>query len=73
MVGTSTGALIAGALAIDINVDEIINMYIHENKNIFKDSMFKKGIFSSKYDITTLNDLVKKHIRVKIFLMQNAI
>ena len=67
VVGTSTGALIAGALAIDINVDEIINMYIHENKNIFKDSMFKKGIFSSKYDITTLNDLVKKAYKGKNF------
>lgn len=67
IVGTSTGAIIAGALAIDLNVDEIIDIYLNESKNIFKTHILKKGIFSSKYDINLLNSLIKEKYRNKNF------
>lgn len=66
IIGTSTGALIAGALALDIDVDEIVNIYFKETHQIFKSKIFK-GIFSSKYDITLLKDLISKKYKFKNF------
>lgn len=66
IVGTSTGALIAGGIGLDIDINEIIDIYLKENNKIFKTSYFK-GIFSSKYDINLLKDLIIKKYNNKNF------
>lgn len=65
ITGTSTGAILAATLAMDKNIDEVINLYKNEGKKIFSSNFcpFKKylgisipfipclnkGIFTRKY------------------------
>ena len=50
IVGTSTGSILAGAIAQRINLDTVISLYQNEGKNIFKKRWFSRlGLFTSKY------------------------
>ncbi len=50
IIGTSTGSILAGAIAQRINLDTVISLYQNEGKNIFKKRWFSRsGLFTSKY------------------------
>ena len=50
IVGTSTGSILAGAIAVDICLNEVINMYEQKSKSIFKKNRLGfMGLFKSKY------------------------
>lgn len=78
IVGTSTGALISGAIALDVNIDEILKMYTSENDKIFNKRKFKLYGFNSIYKNDYLKKLVKKKYKngdfkdVKTNLIINA-
>jgi patatin-like phospholipase/acyl hydrolase len=56
IVGTSTGSIIAAALAIGKPIDEITDLYLTLAKEVFIPT--SKGIFAPKYS----NDTLKKHL-----------
>lgn len=68
IIGTSTGALIALCLACPIppyKASDIVNIYLTESKNIFKNSMGRRiltgdGLWAPKYDRAYLDSLLKK-------------
>lgn len=66
IVGTSTGAIIAGAIAVDVDAKDITRMYLEEYKNVFKSSILK-GIFSSKYESDKLRVLLENNYKNKDF------
>jgi patatin-like phospholipase/acyl hydrolase len=49
VAGTSTGAIIAAALARGMTVDEIVDYYMTMGRDVFKRSWFRKGVFRAKY------------------------
>lgn len=61
IVGTSTGSILASAIALNIPLEEISELYINESKNIFKKRWFSLcGMYKSKYKKEGLNNLLKK-------------
>jgi hypothetical protein len=61
IVGTSTGAIIAGALAINIPIEDVYKLYKNKSRSIFQERKFSlKGILKSKFDSNYLEDLFKK-------------
>jgi hypothetical protein len=57
IAGTSTGAIIAAALAQEMKVEEISKMYLDLGRRVFKKSTFRKGVFRALYDEA---DLIKE-------------
>ena len=49
LIGTSTGSIIASAIALDISMKDISNLFIEDGKMIFKKRKFNMGIFKSRY------------------------
>ena len=49
IAGTSTGAIIAAALALEMTVEEINKMYLGLGQRVFKKSFFRKGILRALY------------------------
>jgi hypothetical protein len=60
IAGTSTGAIIAAALALGWSVEEIRKTYMDLGKQVFKKSYVKLGIFRAKYDDDQLIAQLKK-------------
>jgi hypothetical protein len=50
IAGTSTGAIIAAALARDMTVAEITTKYLRLGREVFQKSLFRQGFFRAKYD-----------------------
>ena len=50
IAGTSTGAIIAAALAKGLTVDEIAGHYMRIGKEVFKRNWFRNGILRARYD-----------------------
>ena len=50
IAGTSTGAIIAAALAQGWTVEQIRKKYMELGENVFEKSLFRKGVFRAKYD-----------------------
>lgn len=69
VVGTSTGSLIAGAIALGIDENKIIDVYLNKKDDIFKKSnmFFLSQIVKSKYDNTNLINIVKEKYENKNF------
>lgn len=60
VAGTSTGSILASAIACDISLEEVIDLYKNEGKKIFsKRFSGTLGLFKSKYDNTELKSLLK--------------
>lgn len=70
IAGTSTGSIIASALALGIDIKTIEKMYMDEMEKIFKKDLLKNGIIQSKYDNKYLKELLEKAFKSKTF--QNA-
>jgi patatin-like phospholipase/acyl hydrolase len=50
VAGTSTGAIIAAAVASGMTVDEVIGHYQRLGRAVFAKSVFRQGLFRAKYD-----------------------
>ena len=55
IAGTSTGAIIAAALAIGMTVDEVIAHYQRLGREVFAKSWLRDGIVRARYDEQTLS------------------
>jgi uncharacterized protein len=54
ITGTSTGAIIAAALALGMSVDEVIGHYQQLGREVFCKDWFRRGIIRARYDETAL-------------------
>ncbi|VAW57435.1 hypothetical protein MNBD_GAMMA07-2336 [hydrothermal vent metagenome] len=59
IVGTSTGSIIAAALAQGMTVESLRKIYMDIGKKIFKKSLLRKGLIRAKYDEDKLADALK--------------
>jgi patatin-like phospholipase/acyl hydrolase len=50
IAGTSTGAIIAAALAKGMRVDEVVEHYMSLGRSVFERSWFRKGVLRARYD-----------------------
>ena len=50
IAGTSTGAIIAAALALGMKVEEITKMYLDLGQRVFRKSLLRKGVLRALYD-----------------------
>lgn len=60
IAGTSTGAIIAAALAIGLTVEEITASYRQLGSRVFERSFLRQGLFRAKYDERRLIEELKK-------------
>ena len=65
IVGTSTGAIIAGAVVSDIPMDEIVELFEIEAPDIFQKRWYRNPLFFSKYSNENLAQIIAKHIPAK--------
>jgi len=59
IAGTSTGAIIAAALALGMKVEDISKMYLDLGQGVFKKSLFRKGMLRALYDEQALTEKLK--------------
>lgn len=59
--GTSTGAIIAGGLALGWEVDKIINIYRNLGQYVFQSEFFRRGLLRPKFDCETLEQELLKN------------
>lgn len=59
--GTSTGAIIAGAVAIGKTADELDTIYRELGQSIFKRNRLRLGLFRSKFDSGPINQALDLH------------
>jgi len=61
IVGTSTGSILGSAIACDIQLSKVINMYEEKGKLIFnKNLLGLAGLFKSKYDNKKLSKILRE-------------
>ena len=60
IAGTSTGAIIAAALATGMTVDEVIGHYQKLGREVFTKDWFRKGVVRARYDEHTLITHLKR-------------
>ena len=60
IAGTSTGSIIAAALAMDWKVDDIITEYRNLGDDVFKKSLHRKGVFRAMYNEKKLKCELKR-------------
>jgi len=59
IAGTSTGAIIAAALARGLTVGEVTGHYMTMGREVFTGSWFRKGVLRARYDDDALKLLLK--------------
>ena len=62
IVGTSTGAIIAGAAVSDIPMTDIVELFETETPYIFRKRWYRIPLFLSKYPNQKLAQIIAKHI-----------
>ena len=62
IVGTSTGAIIAGAAVSNIPMQDIVELFDTETPHIFKRRWYRIPLFLSKYPSEQLAEVIAKHI-----------
>lgn len=62
IVGTSTGAIVAGAAVSKISMDEIVQLFDQEAPDIFKKKWYRNQLLFSKYSQDTLAGVIARHI-----------
>ncbi len=60
IAGTSTGAIIAAALAKGLSVDEVIGHYQRLGRQVFSKSWLRDGVVRARYDEQTLSDHLRR-------------
>ncbi len=60
IAGTSTGAIIAAALALGMTVAEVIGHYQKLGREVFSKGWFRRGIVRARYDETKLTAHLKR-------------
>lgn len=60
IAGTSTGAIIAAALALGMTVKEITEIYLRLGKRVFKRSLFRWALFRTRYRRNLLSEELQK-------------
>lgn len=60
ITGTSTGAIIAAALALGWSVERIRETYMQLGEKVFEKSFLRKGFLRAKYDDKKLSEELKK-------------
>lgn len=60
MAGTSTGAIIAAALASGWTVERVTQCYLELGREVFEKSLFRQGLFRAKYDEAKLCTKLKQ-------------
>lgn len=60
VAGTSTGAIIAAALAKGMTVAEVTKYYLDMGETVFERSWFRKGAIRARYDDKKLRKLLKE-------------
>lgn len=60
IAGTSTGAIIAAALALGMSVEEVIGHYKQLGRDVFKKGWLRKGIVRARYDEAELIKQLKR-------------
>jgi hypothetical protein len=60
IAGTSTGAIIAAALAMGMSVEELRSMYMDLGKRVFERSWLRHGLLRAKYDERKLIDELRR-------------
>jgi uncharacterized protein len=60
IAGTSTGAIIAAALAVGMSVEEVIGHYQRLGTAVFEKDWFRRGVVRARYDEETLIRHLKK-------------
>ena len=54
IAGTSTGAIMAAALAVGMRIEEVIGHYQRLGREVFSKGWFRNGIVRARYDEKTL-------------------
>ena len=87
IIGTSTGSIIAGAIATDYPIDKVVLLYEVEGKKIFSsNSLSLGGFYKSKYSkkhleailnkafgSKTLSDIKKTRLIINTFCFDNYV
>lgn len=60
IAGTSTGAIIAAALAKGMTVAEVTKYYLDMGETVFERRWFRKGVIQARYDDKKLRKLLKE-------------
>jgi predicted acylesterase/phospholipase RssA len=60
IAGTSTGSIIAAAMALGMSVDELTDIYMRLGKEVFRRSSWRKGILRARYDHKELTKHLKR-------------
>lgn len=68
IAGTSTGAIIAAALAKGMTVKEVTDLYMAMGNTVFTRNWFRKGLFRARYDDKKLKKLLKDVLGTKTTL-----
>lgn len=58
--GTSTGAIIAAGLAVGYSVEKLDDLYRGLGRHVFKDELFRQGIFRAKFSDRPLRELLDR-------------
>jgi len=62
IAGTSTGAIIAAALALGMSVDDLTDLYLRLGKEVFHRSRWRKGILRARYSHEKLTEHLQRII-----------
>lgn len=60
--GTSTGSIIAAALACGMSVDNLKRLYRHLGQNVFQSSFFRKGLLAAKFPSEPVREALDQHL-----------
>ena len=62
IAGTSTGSIIAGAAAIGIDMEKVVQLFEGESQQIFRKKLYRRSLISSKYSKKPLETALDKHL-----------
>lgn len=60
IAGTSTGAIIAAALAKGMSVADVQELYTNLAQKIFQKTLFRQGVLRAKYDAAALSNILQE-------------